>query len=815
MGKNKILYKRNEIGGVNRNDKYGISLELLTNGFKNKINEIKSITKNVSNTVKQNFTDMKNEFSTGFNLDTEKAEQDVNDLSQKLNQAQKELNKLNSARRPDTDAIARMTSSVRNLELSLEAAKADLDMLNNSNMANLGSKMKSLGNNIKKAFSFSNLKNEFNSFGSKATKVFSNVLKGSNNSGNALSKMAKKTTTSFKHMLFALVGVEAGLAGLRKAVQSYLSYDQQLSTQLENTWAGLGSVLAPVIQNIINLFSTAVAYVNAFIKALFGIDSVANANAKALASQNKQAKTLTNMDEITNINKNSDSGSGQGAIELPKVSMSDFMNQLVEQIKSGDWYGVGQTIAEKLNETLESIDWASIQSKASSIGTNIASFLNGGIENIDWKLVGGTLAEGINTVIDFAYSFVTTFNWSAFGKAISDSINGFFEKMDWKRAGETLSKGIRGIFTSVKAFIAELNWYQIGQDIWDFLISIDWEGIIEDLAEIIGEAIAGIGLLLAGFIEDAVIGIGDYFGEKIEECGGDIVGGLLKGIVDAIDGIAEWLYEHLAKPFIDGVKKVFGIHSPSTVMAEIGTYLIEGLKQGLQNLWENVKQIFENLKTNISNKFSEIWANIKNTFSNVAEWFKNIFSDAWNGVKNVVTSVWDDILSLFSKGGEIFNGVVDGIANVFKTIVNALISGINRVIKVPFDTINGILNFIRNIEVLGVAPFKGLWKKNPLPVPQIPKLNVGTNYVPEDQVAMIHKGEAVIPRKFNSAEYFSNINNNDETNALLIEVNRNLLELIDKDTNLYVDGKNMSKALYKPLKNEEQRLGSSSTVVVR
>ena len=32
---------------------------------------------------------------------------------------------------------------------------------------------------------------------------------------------------------------------------------------------------------------------------------------------------------------------------------------------------------------------------------------------------------------------------------------------------------------------------------------------------------------------------------------------------------------------------------------------------------------------------------------------------------------------------------------------------------------------------------------------RIPQLAVGTNYVPEDTLAMIHKGEAVVPKKFN------------------------------------------------------------------
>lgn len=135
----------------------------------------------------------------------------------------------------------------------------------------------------------------------------------------------------------------------------------------------------------------------------------------------------------------------------------------------------------------------------------------------------------------------------------------------------------------------------------------------------------------------------------------------------------------------------------------------------------------------------------------IAQGIANFFIGAWNAIGNVASSIWNGILNLFSMGGKIFTGIVDGIGNIFKTIVNALISGINRVIRIPFDVINGILNFIRNISFLGIAPFKGLWKQNPLPVPQIPTLNVGTNYIAREGLAYLHEGEAVVPKKYNPA----------------------------------------------------------------
>ena len=73
------------------------------------------------------------------------------------------------------------------------------------------------------------------------------------------------------------------------------------------------------------------------------------------------------------------------------------------------------------------------------------------------------------------------------------------------------------------------------------------------------------------------------FQKKIEECGGNVVEGIFKGIVDGVKGIGTWIKQHIFDPFIDGFKNAFGIHSPSTVMAEQGGFIISGLLKGLKD----------------------------------------------------------------------------------------------------------------------------------------------------------------------------------------------------------------------------------------
>ena len=190
--------------------------------------------------------------------------------------------------------------------------------------------------------------------------------------------------------------------------------------------------------------------------------------------------------------------------------------------------------------------------------------------------------------------------------------------------------------------------------------------------------------------------------------------------------------------------------------------VINAIWGAIQSVGSFIMSVFQNVFNFVSGIFTSLW----NVIQTVVNTIVSIFSTAWNTIKNVATTVWNGILGLFSAGGKIFTGVVEGIAGVFKTIVNAIIKGINKVIRIPFDTVNGILNFIRNIDILGVAPFKGLWKQNPLPVPQIPTLNVGTNYIAREGLAYLHQGEAVVPKKYNPA--IGGYGNNFQPNITII-----------------------------------------------
>lgn len=130
--------------------------------------------------------------------------------------------------------------------------------------------------------------------------------------------------------------------------------------------------------------------------------------------------------------------------------------------------------------------------------------------------------------------------------------------------------------------------------------------------------------------------------------------------------------------------------------------------------WTSIKDWFSGLWEKVASGAVAAWDGIKSAFKSVPEWFQSKFRDAWQKVRDV-----------FSTGGRIWSGIKEGIENTFRTVVNAIIRGMNTIIAVPFNKINSMLNTIRNASFLGISPFQNMWGVNPLPVPQIPMLARG------------------------------------------------------------------------------------------
>lgn len=147
---------------------------------------------------------------------------------------------------------------------------------------------------------------------------------------------------------------------------------------------------------------------------------------------------------------------------------------------------------------------------------------------------------------------------------------------------------------------------------------------------------------------------------------------------------------------------------------------------------EKVKSVFLAVKT-------FIWNNI---LSPIITFFTNAFNKIFNTIKNIIAKVKNAFNTMKNAVKTAFDAVAETIKNIFNTIGEVIKTPINGII----NGINKVLEKINGLTIPDWVPKIGGKHPN---FKMIPTLDTGTNYVPKDTLAMIHQGEAVVPKKFN------------------------------------------------------------------
>ena len=328
------------------------------------------------------------------------------------------------------------------------------------------------------------------------------------------------------------------------------------------------------------------------------------------------------------------------------------------------WDSLGKAIGNGINGALGGLDWNLIQETVRNIATGITDTLNSFIQTTDWALVGQSFGNGINTILDFFHTAINNFDWVGAGTALADFVNNAVNTIDFVNLGQTISDGIKGVFDFGIAAIEGIDWWTIGEKVRDGLAAIDWNGIADGFFELIGAAFGGLSAFFGGLLSDAVSGAQKYFQKKIEECGGNVVKGIFKGIKDAVVGIAEWIKDHIFTPFMKGFTAAFGIHSPSTVMAEQGGYIIDGLLKGVKdNISKFLNYIKEipgkvlkaigNIKNKVLQKGSDIVSGLKDGFNEKVSTFTSVLGTLPETIRNAIPNLFDvgsSIIQNFANG---------------------------------------------------------------------------------------------------------------------------------------------------------------------
>ena len=543
-------------------------------------------------------------------------------------------------------------------------------------------------------------------------------------SGSLSGKLKRLGSTIKSALVFSVI--YKGLGMVKEQVGKYLSLNTaftaavgQVRGALLTAFQPIYDAVVPALTSLLNILARAITVVSQFTSALFGTTGKqAQANAKALNAQakatenagsaaDKAQKSMASFDEINQLSTGSSSGGGGTADAMApafdaqmddtvfsswgaafSAFLDSFLNNGLPRLKAGmDAFAAGvNTFAQNL---MEMFTFPGVLDKVKQLGTNLGQAFNDMVNNIDWATLGAALGSGLNLAVQFLVSYIYSIDWQNLGSSLADLFNSAISSIDWIAVGQLLFAGFKigietlagflltldmaqlaksasnlviGFMDSAYDTLASIDWQQIGQQVKTFLVSVDWAGVAESTFRAIGAAFGALTAFLWGLIKDAWAEVVNWWHETAYEDGEFTLQGLLDGIWNVIKDIGTWIKDHIFQPFIDGFKNVFGIHSPSTVMAEQGKYLMDGLLGGIKKNFQPLLDAFKQIMSGITNFISGVFS---------GDWKK-----AWDGVKDIFAGIWNGIVSLLEGA---INAIIDGL--------NWLISQMN---KISFDVPNWV-----------------------------------------------------------------------------------------------------------------------------
>lgn len=284
------------------------------------------------------------------------------------------------------------------------------------------------------------------------------------------------------------------------------------------------------------------------------------------------------------------------------------------------------------------------------------------------------------------------------------------------------------------------------------------------------------------------------FSEEAAKIGQSIVDGIKQGIKDKW----EEFKLNVRKKFdeiIGSVKERLGIHSPSTVFAEIGHDLVQGFLNGISERWnttkENIKQKFEDLRTDLSG----IVDRIKGLFNfqfRIPKLKLPHLSVTWEKSGNFakffgVDSIPHLSVEWYARGGIVKSPTLFGAGEAGKEAIIPLernTEWINTVADGIIDRItqNNILN--RIAEAMNAIPMPAMAYGNVVP----PNARGSSQGITEESLTWL----------------IAQI-----TNAVYGSANLVTKAINDKDTNLSIDGMWAARRLYQPMQEVASEHGNS------
>lgn len=359
---------------------------------------------------------------------------------------------------------------------------------------------------------------------------------------------------------------------------------------------------------------------------------------------------------------------------------SGFFHELSDWIATVDWIGVGKQLTDKLSDALQNVD-------IEKLARVLFNFITDSINAVSDFLAGTDSYQLGQDLVDFAIRAVTSVDWAGLAQAIGRFFGeAFIEALDFmgglvSRIADYFEKKVaEGPFDNVGLNIV----YGIYYGIQDAITNVaSW--IVENV----------FNPFINGF--KSAFGINSPSTVMAEQ-GGYIIAGLEKGITDAISSVTE-----TTKKILSAIKSTFDNFS----LLSIGKNIVDGLIKGINQGIETAKKTVGGLAKAILDKFTGD-LDINSPSKVFFDYGSYIVQGLANGITGALGYVNDAMNKLVDatklKGEEMANYGIDCGTNY----VNGIISGLDS--KWAELDNNLKTNFFGTVQTFIQAAQSGDWK---------------------------------------------------------------------------------------------------------
>ena len=287
---------------------------------------------------------------------------------------------------------------------------------------------------------------------------------------------------------------------------------------------------------------------------------------------------------------------------------------------------------------------------------------------------------------------------------------------------------------------------------------------LHDNGEDVKLFLEGIAIVLRAF-GDVVVGIlstiGDFIINLLSTVGNFIID-LLRTISGTIIGIIIALLEGAANI----------ISSTLEGIATIITSILNGIVETFRAIGDVIRNIIEGIAVAIATIVKAIADGIRNVLQPILDFIDSVIGKVTELAKTIVHEIGETIRTVIQTTGEVIIGIVDSLVSAIPRLLDAILRFVGEIgpaVENSCDAIMRTITKLINFVVSGIE-----YLVNTLLIDSIngaistitfgmfgnvfshieidrfyPQYEQGTNYVPNDGLAYLHQGEAVVPKKYN------------------------------------------------------------------